>query len=116
MAGRVTNFMRMLKALVIGMGILIVIGSAVIVVKIAQRGIGESAANGDGPVTPTTIALPAGARVIETALDGDRIALRIALEDGGERVMIIDTRSGRRVGAVDLGPAQRVGGAKVANP
>jgi hypothetical protein len=109
--------MRMLKAIVIGMGVLIVVGSAVIVVKIAQRGGGDDGAANAGPaVTPATIALPAGARVIETALDGDRIALRIALEGGGEQVLIIDARTGRHIGAVHLVPERRDGGATTASP
>ncbi len=114
MAGRVTKFMRTLKALVIGMGILIVAGTAVIAVMIARRGAdgaaGDNTASGGASTTPAKIALPAGARVIETALDGDRIALRIVLTGGGERVMIIDARTGRRIGAVDLMPGPRDGG------
>ncbi len=116
MAGRVTKFMRTLKALVIGMGILIVVGTAVIAVMIARRGGDVGPASGGASMTPARIALPAGARVIETALDGDRIALRIALTGGGERVMIIDARTGRRIGAVDLMPGRSDGGGATADP
>ncbi len=108
--------MRTLKALVIGMGVLIVAGTAVIAVMIARRGDDGGAASGGVSITPAKIALPAGARVIETALDGDRIALRIALTGGGERVMIIDARTGRRIGAVDLVPGASDGGRTTANP
>lgn len=99
--------MRWLKALVIGMAVLIVVGTAVIAVTLARRSAGDGAA-ADGAATssaPARLALPAGARVIETALDGDRLALRIALAGGGERIVIIDARTGRRVAAVDLVPA-----------
>ena len=110
----------MLKALVIGMGILIVAGSAVIVVKLAQTGVGGGdggAAGAAASLTPATFALPAGARVIETALDGDRLALRLALAGGGERVVIIDARTGRRIAAVDLMPGRGDdGAAKTAAP
>ncbi len=108
--------MRTLKALVIGMGVLIVAGTAVIAVTIARRGGEDRAASGGASTTPAKIALPAGARVIETALDGDRIALRIVLTGGGERVMIIDARTGRRIGAVDLVPGASDGGRTTANP
>ncbi len=109
MTGRVTNFMRWLKALVIGMAILIVVGTAVIAVTLARRSGADGAADGGadgGPAAggPWRIALPAGARVIETALDGDRVALRIALPNGAERVVIIDVRTGRRLGTLDLAP------------
>ncbi len=116
MTGRVTKVMRTLKALVIGMGILIVAGTAMIAVMIVRRGADGSAASGNASITPARIALPAGARVIETALDGDRIALRIALTGGGERVVIIDARTGRRIGAVDLMPGRGDGGGAAADP
>ena len=120
MAGRVTKFMRTLKALVIGMGILIVVGTAAIAVMIARRAgdgaAGDNTAPAGASTAPARIALPAGARVIETALDGDRIALRIALTGGGERVMIIDARTGRRIGAVDLMPGRSDGGGAAADP
>ncbi len=108
--------MRTLKALVLGMGLLIVAGTAVIAVMIARRGDDGGAASGGASITPPKIALPAGARVIETALDGDRIALRIALTGGGERAMIIDARTGRRIGAVDLMPGRGDGGGATADP
>ena len=108
--------MRTLKALVIGMGILIVVGTAIIAVMIARRG-GESGTTGsDASTTPAQIALPASARVVETALDGDRIALRIALVDGGQRVIVFDVAVGRRVGAVDLMPVREEGGRTTSNP
>ncbi len=107
--GRVTNFMRWLKALVIGMAILIVVGTVVIAVMLARRSgsDGEAASGatgGSAAVAARRIALPAGARVIETVLDGDRVALRIALANGAERVVIIDIRTGRRLGTLDLAP------------
>ena len=45
--------------------------------------------------------------MIETALDGDRLALRLALSGGGERIVVIDARTGRRIGAVDVVPAAK---------
>ena len=108
--------MRTLKALVIGMGILIVVGTAMIAVMIARRGGDGGAVGGDASSKTARIALPAGARVIETALDGDRIALRIALDGGGQRVIIIDVPTGRRVGAVNLITGLGDGGHTTANP
>jgi hypothetical protein len=121
MTGRVTNFMRWLKALVIGMGILIVVGTVVMAVMLARRsgpdgeaaGAAPAAANGGSAavVARRRIVLPAGARVVETVLDGDRVALRIALANGAERVVIIDIRTGRRLGTLDLAPEGGGGGA-----
>ena len=114
MAGRMTNFMRALKALVIVMGILIVAGTAVIAVTLARRSADDGAARtgGDAAVAAPRIELPAGARVVETALDGTRIALRIVLADGTERIIVIDTETGRRTGAVDVVPAAAAAGAR----
>ena len=108
--------MRTLKALVICMGILIVVGTAILAVMIARRGGDSSAASGDSSTTTAQMALPADARVVETALDGDRIALRIVLVDGGQRVIIIDAPTGRRGGAVDLMPGPEDDGRKSAKP
>ncbi len=124
------NFMRSLKALVIGMAILIVVGTAVIAVTLARRSApsfetppaaapqDEGAAQRGGAaqragaargsdgaaMVAGRVELPAGARVIETALDGSRIALRVALPDGTERIIVLDTTTGRRLGAVDVIP------------
>jgi len=98
------------------MGILIVVGTAIIAVVIARRGGDGSLAGGDASSKTAWLALPAGARVVETALDGDRIALRIALIRGGQRVIIIDAHTGRRVGAIDLMPGREDGGRTAANP
>ena len=108
--------MRTLKALVIGMGILIVVGTATIAVMIAWRGSDGSATGGDASTTTAQMVWPVGARVVETALDGDRIALRITLVDGGQRVIIIDVPTGRRVGAVDLMLEREDGGHTTAKP
>ena len=97
--------MRWLKASVIVMGILIVAGTAAIAVMLARRAGDDGTGGGAASGAPARFALPAGARIIETALDGDRVALRIALKGGGERVVVIDARTGRRIGAVDVVPA-----------
>ena len=98
--------MRALKALVIGMGVLIVVGLAVVVVTIANRTI-----DGGKPSTDAAFALPDGAEVLETALDGDRIALRLRLADGTTRDPRLRPRhrQARRGGADGRG---RVGGGR----
>ena len=84
--------MRALKALVIGMGVLIAAGLATVVVTIANRTL-----DGGGPPTEAAFALPPGAEVLETALDGDRIALRLRLPDGTTAIHVFDLATGRRV-------------------
>ncbi len=100
--------MRGLKALVIGMGILIVIGLAVVVVTIAKRTSDRSGGGADtaptGRVFATDVAIPAGARVVETTADGGRVLVRLALPGGKSRILVIDAATGRRLGTIDLVP------------
>lgn len=90
--------MRALKFLVIAMGVLIVAGIGVIAVTVAQR----SAESVVGAPTDLKVDIPAGSRIVETALDGERMALRLELSDGGTRVLVLDTATGREVARVDV--------------
>ena len=90
--------MRALKFLVIAMGVLIVIGVGVIAVTIADR----SARSVTGAAAEVSIAIPPGSRIVETTLDGDRMALRLELSDGKTRILVLDTASGRTVTRVDV--------------
>ena len=96
--------MRALKAMVIGMGVLIIIGVIVLVVLVAQRSgnqIGSVIAEGKPPVA-ARVALPAGAEVLETGIGGERIVLRLRLPGGNERLVILDAATGRQTGQTDL--------------
>ncbi len=84
--------MRALKALVIGMGVLIAAGLITVVVTIANRTL-----DGGGPPSEAALALPPGAEVLETALDGGRIALRLRLPGGAQAIHVFDLATGRRV-------------------
>jgi hypothetical protein len=48
------------------------------------------------------LTLPPGAKVMETAIQGDRIVLRVALPDGEERLHVMDVASGRAVGTITI--------------
>ena len=90
--------MRLLKAITIGMGVLIVVATTVLVVVIARR-LG-------GPVTvPSQFALvldePSGTRIVGIATAGDRVAA--LLQGGGDdRIVLIDSRTGSVAGKVAL--------------
>ncbi len=84
--------MRALKALVIGMGVLIAAGLITVVVTIADRTL-----DGGGPPTEAALAIPPGAEVLETALDGGRIALRLRLPGGAQAIHVFDLATGERV-------------------
>jgi hypothetical protein len=81
--------MAALKAAVIGMGVLILLGVGVLAVVIAQR----LAAPRPGLVN-ATLDEPPGTHIAGVAADADRLALR--LEGGGpDRVVVVDLRTGQ---------------------
>lgn len=89
---------QVLKFAVVAMGALIVVGVIVMAVTIASR---LSAMGETEPALSENIALslPAGSAIVETALDGDRLALRLDTPDGPV-VQIIDLATGQVLSSV----------------
>jgi hypothetical protein len=90
--------MRVLKAVTIVMGVLIVVATTVLVVLVARRLSAPAA-------VPASLAVvleePAGTRIAGIASVGDRLAVQ--LQGGGaDRVLLLDPRSGAVVGRVGL--------------
>lgn len=80
-----------LKALVIGMGVLIVIGVTVIVVTVFNR-----IQDRDGAAAAPErleVAIPEGATLLEVVPNGQRLVLRLETPDGPQ-VMVVNLRSG----------------------
>lgn len=95
--------MRWLMAAVIGMGILIVAGVAVLAVVLVQRMSSVSApiASAGPAMAAATLDEPAGTRIVNASVGADRVA--VVLSGGGpDRVVIVDSRSGRVVERVGL--------------
>jgi hypothetical protein len=83
--------MRFLVAAVIGMGILILAGVAVIGVTIAHR-VGHAIVPAGG--AQAVLDEPAGSRIAGVALGADWLAVQ--LQGGGpDRVVVVDLRDGR---------------------
>jgi hypothetical protein len=102
-----------LKIVVIVMGVLIIGGMGVIGVTMVRRI--TSASTDTVETTATTemtvagfgqveLAVPAGARLVEMDVDGDRLVLHLETADG-PRILVIDLTTGKTVGAIDLAPA-----------
>jgi hypothetical protein len=90
--------MRLLKAITIGMGVLIVVATAVLVVVIARRLGGTVLV-----ATQTALVLdePSGTRIVEIVAAGDRLAA--LLQGGGaDRIVLLDPRTGTVAGRVEL--------------
>ncbi len=88
--------MLALKALVIGMGVLIVAGVAVIGATLVGRMSPQT-----GSIATLTLDEPPGSRIVGTSMAPDRIA--ITLQGGGpDRVALVDTKTGHLLGHVAL--------------
>jgi hypothetical protein len=96
--------MRALTALTIVMGVLILVGTAVLVAVVAHRM--SSPASGGVPVAagaPLALVLdePAGTHIAGVAAAADWLAVR--LQGGGvDRVVLVDPRSGAVTGRIAL--------------
>ncbi|HXP96105.1 MAG TPA: hypothetical protein VN809_05285 [Telmatospirillum sp.] len=103
--------MKSLKALVIGMGLLIVIGLALLGYGL-YRNMGhapsaKAVAKGTGDVGQAyfSVDLPvaAGNRLEQMAVAGDKVILRFSGSDG-ERILVLDPVTGHLTGAISLIP------------
>ncbi|MEO9190014.1 MAG: hypothetical protein ABI224_08415 [Acetobacteraceae bacterium] len=99
--------MRALKAATIVMGVLIVVGTAVLIAVIVKRASAPApAAGGFVPAAASFAAVlhePAGTHITGLAAIDDALAL--SLQGGGsDRVVLIDPRSGEPRGRITLAP------------
>ena len=96
--------MRALKALVIVMGVLIVVGTGVVIVTVARR-VSHVAHPAAAPIA-ATLDLPAGCGVAEMTSVGDRLALRLAGDGDCRRIILVDPATGATTGHIALGQAK----------
>lgn len=103
--------MRALKILVAAMGVMLVLGVAVVIATIAYRAIHQSApvavlapAGGVRGFGSTTVKLPPGAKVAEMRSVGPRLVLRLDRPDGSEVLLVLDADTGTALGTIDLRP------------
>jgi len=96
--------MQALKTLVIFMGVLIVLGLALLAYGLFGR---MSATQGSGAFGEVTLPLPAGCVLAEAHAEGERLIVRSdgPVERGCQRVFVIDLPSGRVLGRVGAGAA-----------
>ncbi|MEX0695926.1 MAG: hypothetical protein WD099_00120 [Dongiaceae bacterium] len=102
--------MQALKALVIVMGLLIVVGVVAVAATISYRlgRLADSAAPavaGPGGFAAVELAIPEGCRAVEAAPAGERLVLRLGDGRQCNRVLIVDMNSGALLGRLDLVPA-----------
>lgn len=90
----------MLKAVVIGLGILIVIGFVLLVVGLATKFNGH--ATPASAQAGTRYALPTGAKIVDMQTQPGRLILRVRTATA-EEVDIIDTQDGRLISQMKAG-------------
>ncbi|HEX5326093.1 MAG TPA: hypothetical protein VFW75_05460 [Acetobacteraceae bacterium] len=89
--------MRILTAVTVAMGVLILLGTTVLVITLVERSGGPSPA----AIASVILDEPAGTRISGIAAVADRLA--VALQGGGpDRVVLIDPRSGAVAGRITL--------------
>lgn len=109
--------MKLLKASVIIMGILIVIGMTILLATVIKRyGEGDTAtaagpSSSAGLSAPVergfgerAVSIPKGAEPLETRLDGSRLVVRLRLADGTSALLILDAASGEKLGLIRFDP------------
>ena len=103
--------MRSLKVLVVVMGVLLVGGTAALIAAIIDRASHPRPTPVASTATPAVhgfdravIDLPAGSHVLGSEAVGDRIMVRVGLAEGGEALILIDPRTGGRLGTIELRP------------
>jgi hypothetical protein len=96
--------MQALKALVILMAVLIVAGMALLVYGLVTRTSGGSGEGGG--VTSLDLAVPEGCRIAGSALDGERLVLRLdgLAERDCQQVLVVDLAGGRLIARVRAVP------------
>lgn len=94
--------MRALKALVIGMGLLIVAGTILVVATLVGR-IGDSVGGGDAGFGRAGLGLAESCRLQATTATEAGLALAFAgpAKDGCRVVVIVDPATGRTLGRID---------------
>ena len=104
---------RILKIVVIAMGVLLVGGFIFVIGVIAYQasnlGQGKDSASGKPatasanvhPRSEAELAIPAGATVSSMALDGDRLALHLT-SSAGQEIAVIDLTSGKVISRIRL--------------
>jgi uncharacterized protein DUF6476 len=103
MAERLDRRLAILKVIVLVMGVLIVLGFAVVVIEITRR---LSAMGGEGGEVgdPRTVHIPAGCTAAEMVALGDRLAVRLEPAAACPDLLLLDA-DGREVGRVELAPS-----------
>jgi len=96
MAQQVAQDHRVLKAVVVGLGVLIILGVGALIVGIAVKG-GKVA----GKPASAPLLLPQDASIADMAISERQLVLHVTMKDR-EELMLIDLQSGRVVSRIPV--------------
>jgi hypothetical protein len=96
---------RLLKIVVISMGLLLVLGFAVVVATIIKRAShpGEAAAGFAGRFGVSDVHVEPGERVRSMTMTDEKLAVHVG-NDKGEEIVIISVKTGAELGRIRLRP------------
>lgn len=94
--------MKAIKAAVIGMGILIVLGLGLLVYGVLTRIGNSGSAGSDVPAFATQLSLEEGQKVLSTSLDEGRLIVEIGDQSDGRLYLFFDSRTGRGLGQISV--------------
>ncbi len=91
----------MIKAVVIGLGALIVLMTGALIIGVLDRlgGAGAPDSHTDGAV-----ALPAGSRALSVAREDGTLSLLLDLASGSQAILTLDARTGEPLSTLELIP------------
>ena len=89
--------MTALKTIVAVMTVMLVAGFGVLVGGLVMQAKRVETRYGEAELR-----LPAGAKVVETTANGDRLVLRVALPGGDEQLDVLDVGTGRLIGTIAI--------------
>ena len=105
---------KLVRFMIINLSILFIALMAVVIAIVYRKGREPQApvvAPSELPVLPAgeiahkEIALPAGTRILNHTLAGDRLSLDVALADGRQAILIYDIITGRIIARLEVSPA-----------
>jgi hypothetical protein len=105
--------MPAVKALVVGLGVLLLAGIALLIYGIVQKAadpkfklleVGSASDTSPGTFGETSLVLPEACTITEMRPDGPRLYLRTGPAGACERILVIDAATGRFLGTIRLRP------------
>ncbi len=76
---------------------------AAIVYKLTESGAGRGSRLSSATLIESRVLIPAGQRIVGTALDGDRALLTLSGPDGGTSLLLVDLATGTVIGRYSVG-------------